>query len=160
MRSRQLQRNQLLIHRPSCGIGLPGFFCSQVPANVEDDPAELDEVWRRGGAGGYTAGACFVFRVHGILVNGEKHRFAEGAAVPAGATAVRKDQFSVSPGSIEYLSVTFDLEQLMQALGQFLDAVGYTSALHAALCRVRDHLAEQHAAKHRPPAVPAQDTHL
>ena len=98
-------------------------------------------------------------RVHGILINGEKHRFAEGVAVPDGATAVRKDQLSLSPGSIEYLSVTFDLEQLMAALGKFLDAVGYTYSLHTALCNVRNYLAQQHAAKHPLPAVPAQDTH-
>ena len=76
-------------------------------------------------------------KVHGILISAERHRFKGGEAAPAGSTAVRRDQYAMCPAVMEFVSATFDLMQLIQALGHFLDALGYTRQLHEALLAVR-----------------------
>ena len=118
---------------------------TQAPPEAATDPTKLYSVWRRGGTGGYTAGALFLIKVHGILINGDRHRFAEGEPVPVGATALRRDQLSMAPSVMEYHSATFDLAQLMHALQSFLDALGYTRELLDALVAVRDYVARRHA---------------
>ena len=119
------------------------FASTQAPADAEEDPTRLGSVWRRGGVGGYTAGAMFLAKAHGVLINGDRHRFKDGEAVPPGSTAVRRDQYATSPTAMEFVSATFDLMQLIQALDHFLDALGYTRQLHEALLAVRDYVRQQ-----------------
>jgi hypothetical protein len=63
--------------------------------------------------------------------------------VPDGATSWKKDQFCTSPGSVDYVSITFQTDGLLDALHKQLDALGYTKKLHAALRELQQHLEER-----------------
>ena len=53
--------------------------------------------------------------------------------VPPAVVGHLRDQWSASPESVEYLSVTFGVDGLVGALHQQLDQCGYTAKLHSAL---------------------------
>ena len=53
--------------------------------------------------------------------------------VPTAVVGHLRDQWSASPESVEYLSVTFGVDSLVGALQQQLDQGGYTAKLHSAL---------------------------
>lgn len=114
-----------------CGNGVYGFELASA-----DDRAALESVWNRGASGGYNGGAAFVLATHGILIKGHS-----SLAIPPGATAWLRDQFAASPASIQYLSVTFDREGLLAAVGQQMTQLGYTPELHVVLKGIRDHFA-------------------
>jgi hypothetical protein len=63
--------------------------------------------------------------------------------VPDGATSWKKDQFCTSPGSVDYVTITFQTDGLLDALHKQLDALGYTKKLHAALRELQQHLEER-----------------
>ena len=123
--------------RPSggiCGDGVYGFELRST------DQPDLESAWNRGASGGYNGGAAFALATHGILIKGRS-----SMAVPPGATAWLRDQFAASNASIQYLSVTFDREALLEAVGQQMTQLGYTPELHVALKGIRDYFESQGA---------------
>jgi hypothetical protein len=77
--------------------------------------------------------------VEGILIK----ELQNDVPVPDGATSWKKDQYCASPGSVQYVSITFQTDGLLDALHQQLDALGYTKKLHAALRELQQHLEER-----------------
>ena len=77
--------------------------------------------------------------VEGILIK----ELQNDVPVPDGATSWKKDQYCTSPGSVDYVTITFQTDGLLDALHKQLDALGYTKKLHAALRELQQHLEER-----------------
>ena len=86
--------------------------------------------------GKYNSGACFICKIiPGILIKGY-----DSLVVPDGAVAWKRDQLGISVGVIEYRYIVYDEHQLIDILGEYMDACGYSSFLHHELLRCQKFL--------------------
>ena len=74
--------------------------------------------------------------VEGVLIR----ELGNDVPVPDGATSWKKDQYCAAPGSVQYMTITFATDGILDALHQQLDELGYTRNLHAALFELQQHL--------------------
>ena len=91
-------------------------------------------------SGCYNYGALFLIRLHGICIN------RMNGDIPNGAVAKCRDQLCASPGSIEYITVTFNLTSLVHRLGAEMDELGYSIALHTSLKDIKEYVASNKGA--------------
>ena len=138
---------------PSPGIAGQGVygFGLQDP----DDDAEVSKLYMRGCAGGYTRGALFILKVHGVFVN-----TSSTCILPPGCIGQKKDQLAASAGSIQYHSVIFHLDGVVHSLGRFLDDSGYSCKLYDALCKAKKYLESKKGGCGQGPVespIPAED---
>lgn len=99
-----------------CGRGIYGFAANLKTGDERDG---LTAAWHRAQSGGYNFGALVAYRPKGILVN-----IPRKYEVPAGSTSHKRDQFSCGEDTVEYLTMTFDLDGLVQAVSNQLDKLG------------------------------------
>jgi hypothetical protein len=122
---------------PSTGIAGVGIYCFMVK---DMSRPSLLQAWNRGSLGGYNAGAGFVLKTGGILLNGSK----DGLEIlPSGCTAKKKDQYAVAWETGEVISVVFRSQALLSLLDRDLADSGYSAELHKALARVKDYIASR-----------------
>jgi hypothetical protein len=119
----------------SPGIAGEGIYCF---ACQGDDHAAIGEAWNRGTAGGYNWGAGFLLKLEGCVV---KSSYSD--ILPSGCVGRKKDQYAASPTAISYAAVVFNENALMGALGDHMDAIGYSAQLHSALVDVEQYLKQR-----------------
>ena len=134
--------------RASPGIAGEGIYGFEVPTCNEEaltSPSpELAAAWSRTTTGGYNAGVGIAMRCHGVLIKGDSN-----LVIPAGAAAKKNDQFAAAPGTVSYLSVTFNLPVLLGHIDKWLRENGYSVELHNALLKVKKYIDDPNR-----PAVP------
>ena len=99
-----------------CGKGVYGFECR---ASAGTETEALSQAWQRSQVGGYNQGCLIVYRPHGIMVNMPRE-----VSVPGGAHSHKKDQFASNESSMEFLTVTFDVDGLVHCVEKQLDKLG------------------------------------
>ena len=117
---------------PGPGIAGEGIYGFALEA---DEWPSICSTFDRGTSGGYNWGASFILKIHGLVVKTEHHE-----VVPKGAVGKKKDQYSASPTAIECIGVVFNTDVLLGAMGEHMDAVGYSTELHSALRDVEEYL--------------------
>ena len=117
-----LQTGHITTSPGICGQGIYAFLVDG------PDKSHLLEAWERGTAGGYNRGAAILMRCSGVLV---KTKWDD--IVPEGAVGKLRDQYAASVGSVTYVSVTFNTKAVIGAIGDHMDAIGYSRELHDAL---------------------------
>ena len=123
------------------GNGVYGFEVKlDKDGNITEE--ELKRIWDMSASGGYNKGAVILFRPkQGALINGKA-----ALRLPPGTVAFKdpnKDnkriQYAAHPSTIEYVTILWHEDALVELLGHKLEGSKYTVELHKALADVRDY---------------------
>ena len=125
------------------GIAGKGVYAFEVKLDKDGNVTEeeLKRIWDMSASGGYNQGAVILFRPRGLLING-----IAGYRLPAGCVAFKvqtgnkRIQYAADPSTIEYLTILWHEDALVELLGHKLEGSKYTVELHKALADVRDWL--------------------
>jgi hypothetical protein len=116
------------------GVGVYGFKVD-VGSDGQISDADMLKAYERTRVG-YNGGAAFFLRcTPGILIKG-----STADVLAEGTIAVNGDQFSAHPSVLSYELVIVSLNGWVATLQEFLDASGYTAALHSALSDVANYV--------------------